>query len=408
MLFKNLRAARCSCALIVLAAGAACSGPGPASPSASPGSSSQSGPSIAAGATGLADPGAALVGALSTGSVATPRPLLPATNATIPNQNQPVRLVVSNALVTKAGGTVYTFEVATDLAFTAKVQTKDGVAEGTGGQTSVTLDALAAARDYYWHARATSGGTTGVFGAPFKFTVGPAILINAPSPIAPLTGAQTIQRPALRVANVVRTGPAGAITYKFEISTVATFASILMTGFNSEGVNETGFIPPSDLPTTGTLFWRATAMDAANGVTSAPSSVQSFTASKPPSQAAVLAAELGVPLWPGVTPPGDTGHATMGNDGALGVGWAVQTLYYAPGNVFFQSPDVEMLRVFDLLDRGFDPDGAAAWMNANGYPTNALWYPPPEKGVIGLKFVYIAARGKVSVNGTWDLVLRQE
>jgi hypothetical protein len=67
-----------------------------------------------------------------------------------------------------------------------------------------------------------------------------------------------------------------------------------------------------------------------------------------------------------------------------------------------------MLRLFDLLDRGFDPDGAIGWMNANGYPTAAQWYPPPEKAVIGLEFVYIAARNKGVVNGTWDIVLKTE
>jgi hypothetical protein len=61
-----------------------------------------------------------------------------------------------------------------------------------------------------------------------------------------------------------------------------------------------------------------------------------------------------------------------------------------------------------LLDRGFDPDGAAAWMNGNGYPTAALWYPPPDKAVIGLKYVYLASRNKVVVNGTWEVVLRLE
>ena len=149
-------------------------------------------------------------------------------------------------------------------------------------------------------------------------------------------------------------------------------------------------------------------MDAANGVTSLPSAVQSFIASQPPTQAAVVAAQLGVPLWPGVNPPGEIGHATMGTDIGFGAGWAIQTLYYAPGNVHFQSPDIEMLRLFDLLDRGFDPDGAIGWMRTNGYPTTALWYPPPEKAVIGLKYVYIAARGKNSVNGTWDIVVRVE
>jgi hypothetical protein len=340
-------------------------------------------------------------------SIGAPLPLIPANGAAIKNADQPVTLTAQNAAIsTPTAGTTYTFEIASDAAFATKMQTKAGVTEGTG-QTTVKLDALPAGRDYYWHVLATSGSTTGIFGSPSKFTIGPAILINTPVPISPLTGQATDPRPALRVTNVGKTGPALAITYKFEIASNAAFNPLVATATVAEGINETGFIPTSDLPINATFFWRATAIDAANGVTSAPSAVQSFTTNKP-SQAATIAAQLGVPLWPGAQPPGSVGHATMGNDAALGVGWAIQTLHYAPGNVNFQSPDIEMLRLFDLFDRGFDPDNAVAWMNSNGYPTNALWYPPPEKGVMGLKYVYIAARGKVSVNGIWDIVLRVE
>jgi hypothetical protein len=341
-------------------------------------------------------------------SIGAPRPMTPASGTSIKNSDQPVTLVVQNAAIgTPGAATVYTFEVASDAAFNTKVQTKTGVTEGSGGQTTVRLDALPAAKDYYWHVLASNGSTTGVFGAASKFTIGPAIVLSTPVPIAPLTGQSTDLRPALRVANVTPTGPAGAITYRFEIGTNSAFSTVVATATVAQGINETGFIPTSDLAVNSTFFWRATAIDAANGVTSAPSAVQSFTTNKP-SQAAVIAAQLGVPLWPGVQPPGTIGHATMGDDPAFGVGWAPQTLYYAPGNVFFKSPDIEMLRYFDLFDRGFDPDSAVAWMNANGYPSNALWYPPPEKAVLGLKYVYIAARGKVFVNATWDLVLRVE
>jgi hypothetical protein len=340
-------------------------------------------------------------------SIGAPLPLTPANGAAIKNADQPVTLVVQNAAIsTPTAATTYTFEIASDATFGTKMQTKTGVAEGTG-QTTVKLDALPAGKDYYWHVLATSGSTTGIFGAPSKFTISPAILINTPVPISPLTGQATDLRPALRVTNVGKTGPAGVITYKFEIASNAAFSPLVATATVAEGINETGFIPTSDLPINATFFWRATAIDAANGVTSAPSAVQSFTTNKP-SQAAVIAAQLGVPLWPGAQPPGSVGHATMGNDAALGVGWAIQTLHYAPGNVNFQSPDIEMLRLFDLFDRGFDPDNAVAWMNSNGYPTNALWYPPPEKAVMGLKYVYLAARGKVFVNGIWDVVLRVE
>jgi hypothetical protein len=349
--------------------------------------------------------GSAAIAADLTASIVAPRPSTPANNSQIKNADQPVVLIVQNAISTRPGVT-YTFEVATDSGFASKVQTKDGVAEGSGGLTGVKLDALTPARDYYWHARATSGGTTGLFSAPFKFTVGPAITINAPSPIGPLSNTTTTPRPALRVTNATRSG-AGVITYRFEVADSAAFTTIVASATVPEGINETGFIPATDLPIGSTLFWRATAIDAANGVSSAPSAAQSFT-TKQFSQAELVALQLGVPLWPGAVPPGTIGHATMGAGGAFGVGWNVQTLYYAPQNVTFQSPDVEMLRFFDLFDRGFDPDAAIGWMNTNGYPTAAVWYPPPDKAVLGLHYVYLASRNKVFTNGTWDIVLRVE
>jgi hypothetical protein len=385
----------------MLLAATACTTSAPSGPSGASGGSASP-----AAATAQAD-GSALVSAQATGSIFAPRPVSPANNLIIRFQDQPVTLIAQNAVVTKPGDTTYTFEVAADAGFASKVQVKDSIAEGSGA-TSVRLDALAASRDYYWHVRAQGAGTVGVFSATFKFTMGAAIVIAAPVPIGPLNGVTVnTRRPAFRVANAARSGPAGPLTYKFEISTGPAFTSLLMTGVNTEGVNETGFIPPADLPASTSLYWRATAMDAANGVSSSASAVQSFLVAEP-SQAEQLAAQIGQTLWPGATPTGTIGHATMGEAGQFGVGWQVQTLYYSPGNVTFQSPDIEMLRIFDLLDRGFDPVSATTWMNQNGYPTAALWYPPPEKAVIGLKYVYIAARGKLSVNGTWDIVVRVE
>src|SRR5205823_14520623 len=86
-------------------------------------------------------------------STVAPQLLSPANGAPVANQTQPLTLVVQNEAGSKAG-TTYTFEVATDLAFTAKVQSKDGIAEGSNGQTSVKLDPLPPAKDYFWRARA--------------------------------------------------------------------------------------------------------------------------------------------------------------------------------------------------------------------------------------------------------------
>jgi hypothetical protein len=213
-----------------------------------------------------------------TGSVTVPQAVSPAANAQIRNVDQPVTLAVVNAVATK-GTNAYDFEVATDAGFAAKVATRTAVAEGSGGRTSVVLDRLGANADYYWHARAQAGGTTGPFTSARKFSIGPAITIDTPVPIGPLNGAQTSARPAFRVRNATRQGPAGPITYKFDIATASTFNPILVTATVAEGVNETGFIPTSDLPINAPLFWRATAIDATNAVSSAPSTLQGFTTS---------------------------------------------------------------------------------------------------------------------------------
>src|SRR4029077_11883238 len=73
--------------------------------------------------------------------------------------------------------------------------------------------------------------------------------------------------------------PAGPITYRFEIAAASSFGSLVAAATVPEGVNETGFIPTADLPANATLFWRATAIDAGNAVSSAPSAAQSFTTS---------------------------------------------------------------------------------------------------------------------------------
>lgn len=342
------------------------------------------------GSTPTSPSGGANAGTSLTASVAAPRSLTPASGAQIANAAQPVNLLVQNAVVTKGAGTTYTFEVATDSAFANKVQTKDAVAEGDGGQTGTKLDALAAAKDYYWHVRAQGGGTVGVFGATNKFTIGPAITLDAPVPIGPLTSAQTSVRPAFRVANAARTGSPGAITYRFDIATTSTFSPVFITGTANEGVNETGFIPPTDLPVDSTFFWRATALDVANDVTSAPSTAQSFRTT--PSAAGVIAAKLGVTLWPGAQPPGSPGHAVMGRD------WNVEPLVSFDG-VTFLNPPIDEVRTFDLLDRGFDPQAAIDWMKGNGYPTAAAYY--SSVSVIGFQFEYLAL-----INGQWDIVLK--
>jgi hypothetical protein len=337
-------------------------------------------------------------GSSLTASVAAPRPVAPANSAVIKNSDQPATLVVLNAFSTQGSlptqsGATYTFEVATDAAFGGKVQTKDGVAEGTGGQTVVKLDMLTPGRDYYWHARATSGGTTGVFGPASKFTIGAAISIDPPVPVGPLSGATSSGWPAFTVNNSTRQGPVGALVYRFEISANPTFSPLLASGTVNETPNRTSFVPSSSQAPSAqtTLFWRATAIDQADNISSPASTPQSFTYAQPTRQAQ-LAAQEGFVLWNATQPPGTTGHAVMGAN------WDVQTVVSFNG-VAHVAPTQEELQVFDLIDRGMDPGAALGWMNSNGYATAAVYYASVQ--VIGFPYEYMAL-----VDGGWQLVIR--
>jgi hypothetical protein len=326
-----------------------------------------------------------------TASVAAPRPMSPANAVTIKNVDQPATLVVQNAVATQSGST-YTFEVASDAAFAAKVQIKDGVTEGSGGQTTVKLDMLTPNRDYYWHARATTGGTTGLFGTVYKFTIGPAITIDPPVPVGPLSGTTTQGWPAFTVTNSTRSGGTGAVVYFFEVSTTTNFSSVIASATVAEQPSRTSFTPTVGQPPAQTpLYWRATAMDQTNNITSPASAVQSITFGRS-SRQAELAAQAGYVLWAGVQPPGSTGHASMGPN------WDVVTLVSFDG-VRHVKPTLEELQVFDLMDRGMSPDAALAWMNSNGYGTSAVYYSSVQ--VIGFPYEYLAL-----VNGAWEIVIR--
>jgi hypothetical protein len=208
-----------------------------------------------------------------------PRPLTPAVNAQIRNQDQPVTLVVGNAVITQGSAATYTFEVASDAAFATRVYSKSGVAEGTAGQTSLTIDRLTAGADYFWRARAEGGGTVGPFSAGRKFTIGPAIVVNAPQLVSPASGAATTGRPALTVINAPRSGPAGPLTYRFELANNNTFSPVVTTANVAETAGQTTYQPFQALPANRTFFWRVTAIDQANNISGPASATGSFVTS---------------------------------------------------------------------------------------------------------------------------------
>ena len=209
-------------------------------------------------------------------TITTPVPVSPADGQKFRYAEQPLTLTVKDAVATGGGTLTYTFQVATDAGFANVVQTKDGVAE-TSGQTSVKLDTLAGQKDYFWRARANSNGTPGLFSKGRTFNVGPQVVIQAPTPLSPANGAQSSgAQPNLTVANAPRTGPAGPITYLFQISDSSAFSNIIGSANVGEQDTQTSATINVNLTTNATYYWRVQASDASNGVSSPFSAVFSF------------------------------------------------------------------------------------------------------------------------------------
>jgi len=226
--------------------------------------------------------------------------------------------------------------------------------------------------------------------APAPVATKPALA--TPAAVTPLSGSTAATRPTLTVLNAGRTGTfTGSVTYTFDLAQSVNFSSITLSGTASEGSGQTSFVVPTDLVSGRTYYWRATAVDSADGITSNASDVQSFTIA-PVTTAEKIAAQQGVVLWTGVVPTGTAGQAR------LGPGWGVglQTSY---DGVTYLSPPTEVLRVFDLIDRGMDPDSAIRWMRSNGYPSVAVYYDSVKS--IGFPAQYMALIG-----GAWELVHR--
>jgi hypothetical protein len=204
----------------------------------------------------------------------------PSSGASYKFKEQPVTLTIANAARTSDATVTYTVEVATDAAFANKVVTRDGIAEGSGGSTSVTLSSLAATSSnttYYWRSTAVVDGVASPPSGTRTFVVQQQIVLNAPVSSEPANAVTTTDvRPRLVATNATRQGVAGAITYNFQVSRAADFATLLhdVTVAEQSG-GRTTWTPPSDLPA-GTLYWRVRARDDANGEVSAFTSARSF------------------------------------------------------------------------------------------------------------------------------------
>ena len=254
-------------ALAVAVAIVACSKSTPTSPSTS---STAATPAASDASTG------APVGTSSV-SITSPVQITPADGQKFRYADQPLTLTVRNAAATGSGAVTYTFQVASDAAFTNLVSTKDSVAQGANGQTSTQIDMLAGNANYFWRVRANAGGGAGLFFKSRTFFVGPQVVIQAPAQVSPSNGGTSNgAAPTLTVSDSARTGPAGAITYRFEVSDSSSFANLIGVATVGEQSGQTTASVNGNFTANATYYWRVRADDVANGVSSPYSSVWSF------------------------------------------------------------------------------------------------------------------------------------
>ena len=206
-----------------------------------------------------------------------PQASQPASGATYRFTAQPISLTIINAAKTNPAALTYLVEVATDSRFANKVITKDAIAEGGGGTTTLQLGSLGGGATYYWRSKAVVDGIAGSASAVQSFTVLAQVTLNAPASVAPANGGTASSaRPTFTVTNATRSGAVGPITYEFQVSTSSSFSPVLATATVAEQAGGTSWGPSVDLPAGTPLFWRARARDDQNLEASGFNAVASF------------------------------------------------------------------------------------------------------------------------------------
>jgi len=204
-----------------------------------------------------------IAGPISGVNISPPKILEPWAGAQVDATKQPVTLLLENAVSNGVRPLTYTFEVASDAGFTAKIFTREAVVTGEGGRTSLRLpDPLAGGRTYYWRARAEDGANTGPFSAAVNFNVFIPIVISAPVLTAPANGATvTTASPRFAFTNAPTSGPVGVMSYTIEIATNDSFSNKVAIWNVPQQVTETSIDALSSLSYATQYFWHVRGYD---------------------------------------------------------------------------------------------------------------------------------------------------
>lgn len=214
-------------------------------------------------------------------NISEPKLLEPGQGWKYRDRQQPLTLLIENAASNGVRPLFYAIEIAIDAGFQNIVYRRHEIPEGENGRTAHTLvEKLQMGRTYYWRAWAYDGANTGERASMIAFEVYPPVVINPPALQSPGNGGTTASLAVpLRIRNSARSGPAGPVSYFYQVSKTSSFSQIVaQTSGAPEGPNDTTWTP-SGLANSSTYYWRVRGSD--GEVTSAWSGVWSFKTPAP-------------------------------------------------------------------------------------------------------------------------------
>ncbi|MEE2791344.1 MAG: hypothetical protein VX453_06915, partial [Acidobacteriota bacterium] len=191
------------------------------------------------------------------------------------------RLVAHHAEISgPAEDILYRFELATEPVFTAPSAVLT-VAQAAGTVTSASPGELPHDQTFHWRVRVSAQARNGQILGPWSATASfrtppPPITIGTPIPASPINGATTDSvRPTLTVTNGVVSGPAGTVTYRFEIDEGTSFGNpTTVMEVPRSGSSSTSATTTNTLQNDRHYFWRVTASN--GSITTEWSAPQSF------------------------------------------------------------------------------------------------------------------------------------
>ena len=202
-----------------------------------------------------------IAGPIAGVTISQPTAVTPINGLLIRVGDQPIQLTFSRATSNSERPFWYEVQVSRSDTLTDVVYSAD---KGDASGEPVDAYELAATLDpeqtYYWRVRALDGANTGPYSATAAFEVFTPLVVDKPTPTAPVGGAVTATRQAtLVVNNAPVTGPATSVAYRFEVATDPGFGRVVASMTVPAG-SATTTATTGDLAWETLHYWRSRAL----------------------------------------------------------------------------------------------------------------------------------------------------